>query len=395
MPTGNEKLDQGADPVCGHDAIEARLRSDGFPELTWLWRRFVRSGMALDEIDEQDLADRRRRHMGRLVSNRRALAAVSICVGAVSFVALWQIMRPVEAGSGLDVLVLILLSGLMVYLFWFLATGVHRSLLQPWRDIAATDLALMLRQRCYRDWLRTTARARSVAGRIAELGLVDRWDDPTYRRWYRSDRGRITDEDPVGAEALVQQALRQVLGHKQDRKFQPGRYLPHLVQGKQSVTRFVASHQGALAQSRAGELPLSAAIRLLTDLKTTEMRPGSAGDQYLGDVIESLSVETAVPRGVTEAYIWPRDPWVDLTHSRDFYSSASLRGNGLMDSLERRSKGLRGPFGYLRNASISALDSRTAAGRGAVFLTASLLLNVMGQIAEPIRPRSVLSIFRA
>jgi hypothetical protein len=64
--------------------------------------------------------------------------------------------------------------------------------------------------------------------------------------------------------------------------------------------------------------------------------------------------------GTVEARVWARDPWVDLTSPRDFFSSASLRGFGLRDG---RSKGRLGPFGYLRNASITALDFRTRHGR--------------------------------
>ena len=175
--------------------------------------------------------------------------------------------------------------------------------------------------------------------------------------------GGYASVERMGAAEYARYALLEVLGSKQDRSFRPGRYVDNLKSRKKSVTRFVASHQEMLAASREGTLSVEFGTRLLEVLRESEMVPGSAGDKFLESVISSLRADDFIPGGVVEAAVWKRDPWEDLTHSRDFYSSASLRGDSFMDSLERRSKGMLGPFGYLRNKSLSALDFKTSEGR--------------------------------
>jgi len=203
----------------------------------------------------------------------------------------------------------------------------------------------------------------AVLDRLRKLGVNERWDDPDYRVWYETEDGEVRQAEIVNEAKYIHEALQEVLGSKRDRVFQPGRYLNNLKDRKKSVTRFVTAHQGQLNRSREGNLPVKEGRKLLEALRRSEVVPGSAGDRYLKDVLTALSSKDFLPRGMVEAYIWDRDPWVDLTHSRDFYSSASLRGNAFMASLERRTKGMLGPFGYMRNKSISALDFRTGEGR--------------------------------
>ncbi|MEE9610023.1 MAG: hypothetical protein V3W19_02170, partial [Desulfatiglandales bacterium] len=238
-----------------------------------------------------------------------------------------------------------------------------RTFIHSWKAISARDLAAMLRHRSYREWFDATHDSRAVVDRLRELGVNERWDNPDYRVWYKAEEGEVRQVERLAEEKYIHQALQEVLGSKQDRVFQPGRYFDSLKDRKKSVTRFVTAHQAQLKRSREGDLAIKEGRKLLEALRRSEMVPGSAGDRYLEDVLTALSSEDFLPKGTVEAYIWARNPWVDLTHSRDFYSSASLRGNSFMDALERRTKGMLGPFGYLRNKSISAMDFRTSEGR--------------------------------
>ena len=132
---------------------------------------------------------------------------------------------------------------------------------------------------------------------------------------------------------------------------------------KKSVSRFVKAYQDKLTESRDGKLSKEDGIILLRQLLNQELVKNSAGWKFLLDTINTLKSDEPMPKGHIEAYNWDRDPWTDLTCSTDFYSSASLRGNTFIDDLERRSKGMLGTFGYIRNKSISNLDFRTSEGR--------------------------------
>ena len=337
------------------------MATDGFAEMRWLWRRFAHSGVRLADIDEDALAKARDRHMGALISHPLAMVLVSIAAAAACLLYLDGLILPNNANF-FDRFIQVLFSLLGVYLFWFLVAAVQRSVVHPWKTIASTDLAAMLKRRSYRQWLESTASAIRVVDRLRELGVNETWDHPGYRVTYSSHGGTVQAVEAVSPAEAVQTALQEVLGRKVDRAFQPGRYFAHLKQGKRSVSRFIGEHGEEIAQSREGRLPTDTAIPLLTALRG-ELQPGSAGDAYLAGVLDSLKGPEFLGRGIVEASVWNRDPWVDLTHSQDFYSSASLPGNSLWDRIERRSKGILGPFGYLRNKSVSALDFRTTAGR--------------------------------
>ena len=80
----------------------------------------------------------------------------------------------------------------------------------------------------------------------------------------------------------------------------------------------------------------------------------------LTESIEAIEAGHYLTGGAVQAEIWQSDPWVDLTHQEEFFSSASLRG---VKWFGRGPKGRLGTLGYLRNASISSLDFRTRKGR--------------------------------
>lgn len=286
-----------------------------FPELRWLWRRWQRSGR-----EAGCTAARRARHMQPCLA-----PLASLLVGASVFV-----NAGLYAVSWAEVPVRLLLALLAIYGFWFFLALWRR---RDWKDLCADDLAFMLAQPSYREWLEGTPVFERVRAQVGPL-----WDDPGYCVCY-------TPELAVVPRPTVREALREVLGSKENGSFKPGRYFPHLREGKKSVARFLAQH---------GVSDSPASLERLLE----EMKPGSAGERYLLDMLSG-----ELPRGMVEVSVWKRDPWVDLTRASDFFSSASLPSDGWKAFLERRTKGMLGPFGYLRNPSISALDFRTAEGR--------------------------------
>lgn len=341
--------------------VESRMATDGFAEMRWLWQRFTAAGADLNDIDEAALAESRKRHMGALTSHPIAMVGLSFVVATAFFCYLDSLVLT-NAPSVFDRIIQVLFSLLGVYLFWFLVAAVQRDVVHSWKTIASIDLAAMLRRKSYRGWFDATARAIDVVASLRELGVNEQWDNPDYRAAYTSHGGEVKAVEVLAPVEAVQKALQDVLGRKVERMFQPGRYFSHLKRGKKSINRFIREQGEAISRSREGTLPTDEAIPLLTALRE-ELKPNSAGDAYLAGVLDSLAAPGFLGKGIVEAYVWARDPWVDLTHSQDFYSSASLPGNRLWDRIERRSKGMLGPFGYLRNKSISALDFRTGGGR--------------------------------
>jgi hypothetical protein len=140
----------------------------------------------------------------------------------------------------------------------------------------------------------------------------------------------------------------------------PGKKHTTSARAKKSVTRFVSRHQAELVKSRKGELEINAGIDLLKALLESEVRRESEGARILSHEIDRLERRVNQESDGVVAEVWQRDPWVDLTHQEEFYSSASLRG---VKKMGRDSKGRLGTFCYLYNPAISTLDFSTVQGR--------------------------------
>ena len=357
--------------------IDAKMARSGFPEIQFLWDHFKTLKVRLQEIDEVSLDRSRARHMGTFVSRPR-LTSFLLCI-AVLLLALTQPWRFVLEGIPRDLhFVLdphaiaaqpaqfaegVAISFFIVVLVCFTAVVILRTWIHPWRRIAALDLASMLKRRSYRDWLDHRERSRQVAQRLLLLGVNERWDDATYKIRYRSSERGIENVPIEAPHQIIQNTLREILGYKEERQFHPGRYVDSLKEGKAGVTRFIGVHQEQIQLNKSGLLPLPEGLYLLRDLLENYLHPETSGYRCVEGAIRTLQQPDFLSDGVVEAQIWQRDPWNDLTHQKDFYSSASLRRNTLKDALERRTKGVLGPFGYLRNKSITALDCRTSEGR--------------------------------
>jgi hypothetical protein len=346
------------------EEIHRRMREDGFPEMEALWRQYERLPPERREPGEDVLLRARRQHMGALVGHPFVMLVTPTAVALLAFRYFFDFIPLLASSARTPALVLMaaLFAFNAAFLFWYVALTVQRYLVHSMGEIMALDLAHMLRKRDYRRWLDGLPRSRGVVEGLRALGVSDIWDDPEYRARYllrEGDIKRLPDQDP---HAFVQAVLREVLGYKDGvtRRFQPGRYYDSLKRKKRSVTAFVAKNQEQIRQNKAGELPVGEGITLLRELRDDHVEPGTPGEKRLTDCIEAIESGHYLTGGTVQAEIWQRDPWVDLTHQEEFFSSASLRG---VKWFGRGPKGRLGTFGYLRNKSISALDFRTRRGR--------------------------------
>ena len=47
------------------EEIDKRMERDGFPEMRWLWKRFIKSSSSLSDIDDATVERSRGKHMGQ------------------------------------------------------------------------------------------------------------------------------------------------------------------------------------------------------------------------------------------------------------------------------------------------------------------------------------------
>ncbi|MDQ7824129.1 MAG: hypothetical protein RDV48_15110 [Candidatus Eremiobacteraeota bacterium] len=359
-----------------YGAVDTRMTASGYEELRFLWDEFKR--LKVKDLSNERIEKLQRAHKNLLVDHPALLYGVALLIGFIAFCLS-------HFAPGVPFSLFLLCTGspdpfrdafIPSADLWFdLSTGLgiafiacvaiialHRTVLFPWRMISALDFGFMVTLENYRRWFEGCGRTEKTLGTLKSLGINEYWDNPSYCVFYEEgDDLAVLEPGP----SLVQKALRDVLGFKKQKRFHPGRYIESLKDKKESVTEFIDSHQEKIELNKKGGLPAGEGIELLKHLRDCFMKAGSEGFTYLSAIISALENDDSVPEGFIKASAWERDPWKDLTRQKDFYSSASLRTGSLKDTLQRRTKGMLGPFGYMRNKSISALDFSTKEGRKA------------------------------
>ncbi|MBP9865072.1 MAG: methyltransferase domain-containing protein, partial [Candidatus Omnitrophica bacterium] len=369
-----------ADEVLTRAEIELRMEKQGFPELKLLWDTFktmtVWEGwrlrlMRFEDIDETALSAARVNHMGGWLV--RPLLML-ILMGSASYLlsAFWSYSVESLVGEGGNLIqalrgvlqepINVIELGLGAFSIYLGVLWIKRTVISSWKKISALDLARMLSKRSYRQWFDQTEKATAVMSRLETLGVNALWDDVFYRKYYRS-AASVVEEVPLPDAHTVHDVLRNVLGQVNAHGYQRGIYTTSLKHGRKTVADFAREHKKEMELSKKGQLAPELGVQLLKRLLTEHLHENSSGYRYVAKAIRNIEVEDYLPDGAVEVRVWERSPWTDLNRAEDFYSSASLRSNQFMDYLKRRSKGMLGSFGYLRNKSISALDFRTKEGR--------------------------------
>lgn len=369
--------------------IERDMALRGFPEMELLWRVFNRSGQRIEAVSNSSIMHQRTKHMARFFGHTLlmfiALEILSVIGAYVCFTVLpdlggavlnwcygvsipmsWKLLSLDCLNSSDAILQLLSWNVVLFVMSLFLMMNVQRFVIWPFNRIMAQDLAFMLSRLTFRQWFDETPEAKSVVSVLHGLGVSDLWDNPNYRQSYvMGTSGYERVEIPTQAAAVLGM-VRDFIGtfDRKRRRHVPGRYVSYLKgheegKSKSNISRFIATHQSDLDALKGQSLEPERARALLQALKDL-VNTDSPGVSLLNDFIESMTHGGGVLGNAIQAEVWARDPWVDLTHNEEFYSSASLRG---VKFATGGSQGRLGTFGYLRNKAICCLDFRTRKGR--------------------------------
>lgn len=342
-------------------SIEKKLASDGSPEMRRHWKQFLKVGISLESLQQEQLQNQIRLHCRPLFG--QPLVASLILIAASALIAN-NVATTVSLSTGTMSLTWIGAGLAFVgsaFLLTYLLTLVQRRLIWRMEPLLAKCLALSLARKNYRNWLQQQSFFVDTLEAIQSAG-VRSWDDPSYLRWYRSEEANYRPVPPQSTSEQLRSELLKFLGSKDPlkRKHVPGQFQDHLIKGKKSVSRFVKANQEQLTALREGSLPLEEAWKLIERLQRTEVRQETRGACRLEELLKLKEGNVLLPEQTIQVEVWQRDPWQDLCSQTNFYSSASLRG---VQAVGRSTKGRLSPFQYLDNPSISAIDFSDRRGR--------------------------------
>ncbi len=331
--------------------VDQRVDQDGSLELQRHWKLFRRTGQSIESVDHDAVIRDWQRHTEP--PSVATLALLTVVATALAFG--WvRFSFPAVESSSLNGLLIVWTAINLTLLLIHLRTLAVRHWWVPMEPLIGRSLAMMLPQDRYQPNPEHSESQQEFRNRLAELGIGPLWDCSTYQRLYERHEGewQIANKTP---EQIVHQQLGDFLGRKDSatRNFQRGKYFASLKDGKASVSRFINSNADTIGKSRTGSLPIEQGLALLRLLLDTEITPKHKGYKALQTFLDAADQGWFGLSGCIKASIWERNPWNDLTHQQEFFSSASLRG---VRKVGRSSKGRLGPFLYLQNPSISALD---------------------------------------
>lgn len=341
------------------------MLADGFPELARCWKDFCDSRKSLESLDDDAVEQARCAHLAPLFGSPAAVGAAAVAgtlgVRAVLGSAVDDMTRPlptaaqpiVEAGWYANV-ALLLVAG---------AVAIQRYAVNPFRRVMAQQTASMLRQSDFRAHVEAGSRATTTQRSLEAAGINDTWDNPAYAKAYRLNKGEPSDVKLESAAEITLHTLRSILGYKDEeaRRHIPGQLTPALSDGKRTVTEIVKTFGEQIALAKTGNLPPKEAANLFEVLAAKHCKSEGEAARFLrGQAALLQNDRPLVPTQAVRADVWERNPWVDLTSQKEFFSSASLRSSSLFES---GSKGRLGTFGYLLNPSMCCLDFSTGKGR--------------------------------
>ncbi len=332
--------------------IDRRMTIEGFAELQRVWERFRESGKKLVAINAEALTNQEDRHMRPLLGWPRSLSSAAV-FGSIA-VTYWAAPISVWYHGWPNPFWIAYVIGL-AFLVLMSVTFLQRYCLYPFDRLLADRVAWLLAHRDYRNGFDSSPRTQRLLASL-RAGGVHHWDSSTYRALYDARDGAVCEESESSINTFVLQGIRDFVGRKNEttRKFEPGQFFHNLVGGKAAVSGFVRQHRATIDALKNDDATRDQMADAIDDLLRL-VAEGSKGSVRLQELRRSIGADHFVPTNRIQAEVWQRDPWIDLTHQNEFYSSSGLRG---VQMVGRGPKGRLAPVLYLDDPSLCCLDLR-------------------------------------
>jgi hypothetical protein len=350
--------------------IEKRLAVDGFPELDRHWRKFISQHPDGNPPSFDQLMVRTRRHTQILFGRPGVIVLLTtIFAGPIAWIyarciATAMVQRGILFSESVGVLLFIATWATLnlVLLLLYCIMLIQRYYRSPLEPLLADWTGWMLTQESIRFFLRSTNLSECSSSLTTNPRIALDWEESEWSSFLVKQQQQWMTVPKKQPEQMIRDWLIAFLGTKDEvrRKFVSGVYYSSLREGKASVTRFCRQHAAELSRNRNQLLSVSDGIVLLEALLVEELIAEGEAPRSLQRFLTAARENRFLPDHGVEARIWRRDPFVDLTHQTEFYSSASLRG---IQTMGRGSKGRLGTFGFLINPSIFAIDFLNSTGR--------------------------------
>lgn len=367
------------------ESVESRLAVDGFPELVRHWHHFKNRHAESTCLELSSLVRRTQRHTVPFFGYPSAIAfGLLLASGMAAYIYLSIINSNLLELSGTKTGERLFAFGLWLWattnLFFLFCYGLmyaQRYLHEPMDGLLADWIGWMLLNgnpvQPNHDSLPNSPVSQTPVAVMEQTQPSVSFHQtcnsgiPTLSQvgwsiWIERDSQGLRLRTAATPGEAIREWLVMFLGHKdpEQRKFIPGPYLSSLRDGKKSVSRFCALHAAQLADLRDQRLSTENGLSLLESLLEEELVSESEHRTKLELFLSAARKSCYLPDRCIEATLWKRDPFLDLTHQRQFYSSASLRG---IERMGRGSKGRLGTIHYMINPDIFAIDFADRTGR--------------------------------
>ncbi len=330
---GRHRLDEAITEVS------EKINLIDYPELKKIWDE-AKSRSKFYNIQPDDIEKMRKTHM-RLIKVRNFMwIPFHIPLFFFAYAILWKYQPSIRALAALILpYKIVLQSALVIFLDRIIP-----------RRTKEARIIYFLRQPNYKIFFEQTPMAIETTKKLQQVGVNENWDNPEYSHIYQI-KGKTVQPilEQIEYLSLTQQALKRFLGYQDEQGIACyGELTDTLNKGRKSIRKILKDYQDFIELVKNGKASRDNCLYLLNEIKTRFIKPTSKGEDLLKDIIETIAEGRTLLKGQVKVSVWKRDPWTDLSSSKEFNCCAFLGGVNELAA-----------FYYLTNKSISMLDFST------------------------------------
>lgn len=326
--------------------ISERVEASGNPRLVSLWKSVGETkydkdrGMPIKEIEK------RKDLLLKITDNPKVNLLLS--VAPVAFSAIYAVL----CVTGLLSIPAVIALGIGSIGFTLIANiFAEGGMFYMSRYLKKLYLPSFLKRSNFKCWFENTDYTRQVSRKMKKNGIGDMWDNPDYEKVYTKTNGKNGEEvgavdSEVSHIQFTMEKIHEILGRRNETgKHVQGKLTNSLKRGLKTAKRIVRDYGDLIDDLKSGSLSLDNCIFLFNEIKNVHIRPNSVGEREIDSAIDVLAKGIKSLKGAICVKVWDRDPYKDLSSSKEFNCCAFL--GGIRDL---------GVFGYLLNKSITCLD---------------------------------------